>query len=147
MCATGAYVKAAEMTSNTSTRPFPANITRFSHLNQSDTANTAITKLIVDPTYRHQKRLEYMSPQTRGWPVVLHRNTNSQGQTWGVNCGSLPGVLLGAQTLGALRGAKLSRGCLCFKETESSQQCALWRHIICHPHATCKFTACSVDYI
>jgi len=98
------------MTSNTSTRPFAANITRFSHLNQSDTANTAITKLIVDPTYRHQKRLEYMSPQTRGWPVVLHRNTNSQGQTWGVNCGSLPGVLLGAQTLGLCAGGEIVSG-------------------------------------
>jgi len=61
---------------------------------------------------------------------VGNQGPRGQGQTWG---GQLWGVclrvLLGSPDFGDFaREEKLSRGCLCLKETESSQQCALWRH-------------------
>jgi len=61
---------------------------------------------------------------------VGNQGPRGQGQTWGGQLwGVCLGVLLGGPDFGGFaRGEKLSRGCLCLKETESSQQCALWRH-------------------
>ena len=78
---------------------------------------------------------------------VGNQGPNVRVKLGGSTVGSLPGDPSGGPRLwGLCAGAKLSRGCLCLKKTESSHTICHPRHTIYHPHATCKFTAFSADY-